>query len=339
MKICGNIVRGSFFLLLIFVTAAFSQSDNKQSDKPVVQTAVPVTKVSAPGGSTEDRYRIGFQDTLDVQVFRHPELSKRVAVAPNGTISLFRLDQPVVAVCKTEEELANDIAAAYAKDYLKNPEVSVLVVEQKSQSVSVIGAVEKPGSFYINRRIHLLELLAFAGGPKTDEAGTRLLVARTGSTSNCQDADASKDSDDVQLMDFKLRDVQEGKQTLWMRPGDVVSVMDADVVYVYGNVNKQGSVKIKEPLTLTQAIVLAAGLKPATRKDNIRVLRQKSGSVEREELVYDLSKIDKGASPDPFLEPNDIVAVSEDKTKSIINSIARSITGGVSNVFYRIPLP
>lgn len=339
MKIYGNIVRGSFFLLLIFVTSAFSQSDSKQSDKPRIPAAEPVTKVSAPSGSTEDRYRIGFQDTLDVQVFRHPELSKRVAVAPNGTISLFRLDQPVVAVCKTEEELANDIAAAYAKDYLKNPEVSVLAVEQKSQSVSVIGAVEKPGSFYINRRIHLLELLAFAGGPKTDEAGTRLLVARTGSSSNCQDADASKDPDDVQLMDFKLRDVQEGKQTLWMRPGDVVSVMDADVVYVYGNVNKQGSVKIKEPLTLTQAIVLAAGLKPATRKDNIRVLRQKSGSVDREELVYDLSKIDKGTSPDPFLEPNDIVAVSEDKTKSIINSIARSITGGVSNVFYRIPLP
>ena len=139
------------------------------------------------------------------------------------------------------------------------------------------------------------------------------------------------------LMDFKLRDVQEGKQTLWMKPGDVVSVLDADLVYVYGNVNKQGSVKMKGPTTLTQAIVMAAGLKPATRKDYIRILRQKPGSTERSEMVYDLSKIDKGAAPDPFLEPDDIVAVSEDKTKSIINSIARSLTGGVSNVLYRIP--
>ena len=95
---------------------------------------------------------------------------------------------------------------------------------------------------------------------------------------------------------------------------------------------------MKEPITLTQAIVMAAGLKSATRKENIRVLRQKPGGTEREELVFDLSKIDKGAAPDPFLQPNDIVAVSEDKAKSIINSIARSITGGVSNVFYRIPI-
>jgi polysaccharide export outer membrane protein len=326
-------------LSLIFAAcavSAFSQTEVRQSDKSTTQQGVSAPAGSA-AGDTEERYRIGYQDTLDVQVFRHPELSKRVAVAPNGTISLFRLDQPVAAVCKTEVELANDIATAYAKDYLKSPEVSVLAVEQKSQSVAVIGAVEKPGNFFINRRVHLLELIAYAGGPKADAAGTRVLVARSGSNSNCQEADPSKAPGDVVLLDFKLRDVQEGKQTLWMRPGDVVSVMDADVVYVYGNVNKQGSVKIKEPLTLTQAIVLAAGLKSATKKDNIRVLRQKPGSADREELVYDLSKIDKGAAPDPFLEPNDIVAVSEDKTKSIINSIARSLTGGVSSVFYRIP--
>jgi len=321
-------------VVLSAVLISLSQTDTKQS---VISVPTASQPVSANNNSSEERYRIGFQDTLDVQVFRHPELSKKVAVAPNGTISLFRLDDPILAICKTEAELANDIAKAYAKDYLKNPEVSVLAVEQKSQSVSVIGAVEKPGSFYINRKVHLLELLAFAGGPKTEEAGSRILVARAGSRSNCQTSEANKEADDVVLMDFKLRDVQEGKQTLWMKPGDVVSVLDADLVYVYGNVNKQGSVKLKGPTTLTQAIVMAAGLKPATRKDNIRVLRQKPGSTERVEMIYDLSKIDKGAIPDPLLEPDDIVAVSEDKTKSIINSIARSLTGGVSNVLYRIP--
>ena len=190
------------------------------------------------------------------------------------------LDEPLVAVCKTEAELANDVAKAYGKDYLKNPEVSVLAVEQKSQSVSVIGAVERP-DYFINRKVHLLELLAFAGGPKTDEAGSRILVARAGSRSNCQNSAANKEPDDVMLMDFKFRDVQEGKQTLWMKPGDVVSVLDADLVYVYGNVNKQGSVKMKGPTTLTQAIVMAAGLKPATRKDYIRILRQKPGSTDK----------------------------------------------------------
>ena len=133
----------------------------------------------------EDRYRIGFQDVLEIQVYRHGELNKRVSVNPNGTINLFRLKDPVIAVCKTEAELAAAIEEAYKKDYLKNPEVNVVAVEQRSRAFAVIGAVEKPGQYMINRRVKLLELIAQAGGP-TKEAGTRVLVARTGSTSNCR---------------------------------------------------------------------------------------------------------------------------------------------------------
>jgi len=328
------------FLSIVYVNGQGENPVKRGTQPPVNSTAsvVPGTQVPPLPNSPDERYRIGYQDTLDIQVFRHPELNKRVSVDTNGTIQLFRLDSPLIAVCKTESELAGDIAKAYEKDYLRNPEVNVIAVEQKSQSVSVIGAVEKPGSFFINRRVHLLELLAFAGGPKTSEAGTRLLVARTGSRSNCQTGDNPiKDNDTVELMDFKIRDVQAGKETLWMQPGDVVSVMDADVVYIYGNVNRQGAVKIKEPLTLTQALVLAEGLKSATKKDHIRVLRGKPGSTDREEIVFDLTQIDKGKAKDPYLEPNDIIAVSEDKTKSIINNVGRSLTQGIPSLFYRIP--
>jgi polysaccharide export outer membrane protein len=295
-------------------------------------------QTTTSAGRENERYRIGFQDTLDVQVFRHPELARRVTVNPNGTINLFRLDEPILAVCKTETELANDIAKAYEKDYLRNPEVNVIAIERKSQAVAVIGAVEKPGSFYIDRRVHLLELLAFAGGPKTDAVGSRLIVARTGSTSNCRmNEKPSADGEDIVLMDFKIRDIQEGKQTLWMKPGDIVSVLDADQVFVYGNVNKQGAVKMSEPLTLTQAIVSAEGFKPATQMDNVRVLRRKPGSTEPEEIVYNFKEIAKGTKPDPFLEPNDIVAVSQDKTKAILKGIGKSLTNGLSTIFYKVP--
>jgi polysaccharide export outer membrane protein len=286
---------------------------------------------------TNERYRIGYQDVLDVQVFRHPELNRRVNVNPNGTINLFRLNEPIVAVCKTENELAKDIEAAYQKDYLREPQVNVIAVEQKSQAVAVIGAVQKPGSFYLNRRVQLLELLAFAGGPDVEHVGSRLLVYRPGSTSNCKTAEPqTADNSEIKLMDFRLRDVQQGKQTLWMQPGDIVSVLDADQVFVYGNVNKQQAVKMTEPLTLTRAIVLAEGLKPAT-DNNIRILRQKPGSTEREEIVVNFKDIVKGNKPDPFLEPNDIVAVSQDKAQSIINTIGKSLTNGIPSILYRVP--
>ena len=142
-----------------------------------------------------------------------------------------------------------------------------------------------------------------------------------------------------QLLDVALKDVQEGKTSIWMQPGDIVSVMDADQVYVYGNVNKQGVVRMREPLTLTQAIVAAEGLKAATDLGNVRVIRQKPGSSERTETIYNFKEIAQGKSTDPYLQPNDIVAISRDKTQSILNSIGSSLTNGIPSIFYRIPAP
>jgi len=169
------------------------------------------------------------------------------------------------------------------------------------------------------------------------EAGTRLLVARTGSTTNCREAGDATNGDQIAVVDFKIREVQEARQTFWMQPGDVVSVLDADIIYVYGNVNKQGSFKVREPITLTQAIVSAEGLKSAARRDKIRVLRQMPGSVDRAEFIFDLSQIDKGKVKDPYLEPNDIVAVSQDNAKAILFGLANSIKSSVPSAIYRLP--
>ena len=313
---------------IVVTVAAIGISDAVKAQTPSDQTI-------AASSPTNDRYRIGFQDVLQIEVYKHPDLNQRVPVSPNGSIALFRLDKPMVAVCKTEAELAAEIAAEYKKKFIRNPQVKVMVAEQKSQAIMVIGAVEKPGSYFVDRRIHLLEMIAMAGGPNK-ESGTRLLVARTGSTSKCQDNSDDQDAE-VAVLDYKVRDIQEAKQIVWLRPGDVVSVLDADIIYVYGNVNQQGALKIREPITLTQAIASSEGLKPAAKKSKIRILRQRGGNADREELVFDLDQIDKGKVKDPVLEPNDIVAVSEDRTKSILLGIANSIKNSVPSALYRFP--
>lgn len=323
----------SFPAFCLLILANFGAAQTPSNDVKSVRTA----ETFPTAQQKDERYRIGYQDKLDIQIFRHPELAQSVNVNSNGTINLFRIPTPIVAVCKTERELGDDVAEAYRKDYLRNPEVNVVAAEQRSQAFAVIGAVEKPGSYFINRRINLLELLAQAGGP-SKEAGSRVIVARTGSTSNCKlNEAAAADTADVKLMDFKIKDILEAKQSLVMQPGDIVSVMDADVVYVYGNVNKQGQVIIKEPITLTQAIASSEGLKPSS-KSRVRILRQRPNSLEREELIFDLNKIKKRETQDPYLEPNDVVAVSEDAAKSILRGIGQSLTGGVSSIFYRVPI-
>lgn len=294
---------------------------------------------NAPTGlqaSRDDRYRIGLQDVLDVQVFRHPELNIRASVNPDGMIYLYRLDKPISAVCKTERELARDIEAAYKVGHLRDPQVNVTVAEQRSQSMAVIGAVEKPGSFFVSREMNLLQLLALAGGPNK-ESGTRLFVVRGGSVSACQDANAAADES---FMSFKIRDVQEGKVSMKMRPGDVISVLKADIIYVYGNVIKPGPVEVREPITLTQAIATAEGLKPATDRSEVRIIRQRGPGQEPEDIVVNLGEIEKRRARDPILEPNDIVAVSKDRTKDILVGFKNAITNGLPSIIARgVPVP
>jgi protein involved in polysaccharide export with SLBB domain len=141
---------------------------------------------------------------------------------------------------------------------------------------------------------------------------------------------------EMMLLNFKVRDVLEGKQNLWMQPGDVVSVLDSDVVYLYGDVKKVGAVKMKEPITLTQAIVSAEGLK-STAKSQVKILRLKEGSRDRMELAFNLKDIEKRKIQDPFLEPNDIVAVSEDSSKVILKGVTDVLKSAVPSLIYLVP--
>jgi polysaccharide biosynthesis/export protein len=310
------------------------------ADAASAQTAPNATVASVNAvdiKNNDERYRIGYQDVLTVAVFTpRPQAPETVSVAPDGTIRLSRLPEyPITVVCKTEQELAKEITALLKQHVYVNPFVSVRAVEQRSQSFAVIGAVVKPGSFYLTRKIRLLELLSFAGGPDTEKAGTKMIVARTGSNSVCREdaRDSNQTADEqLELYQYNVKDVLQGKENLWMQPGDIVSVLDADLVYVYGNVNKQGSIKLTRPLTLRQAISEAEGFAPASKKDKIRVIRQKDGSTDWEEIVFNLKDIESGKVKDPFLMPNDIVAVSEDPVKSLLNKIKNSVTGGLGNL-------
>lgn len=278
---------------------------------------------------TNERYRIGFQDTLEIIVFKHEDLTLRaVNVSPEGTIVLPRLENvPIMAVCKTERELADAITALY-RTVLKNPFVSVRAIDQRSQPFSVIGAVEKPGSFNLNRKIRLLELLAFAGGPDVEKAGANIQVARVGNVSGCVET-ADSQQGEVTFFRYKIKDVMDGKENPWMQPGDVVSVSDIEYAFVVGNVKEAAKVPLKEPVTLTQAIAFAGGLAPEAKTSKVRIQRQKSGDTEKIETVYDLKDILSRKIPDPILQANDIVDVPKDGVKSIRNGLIKVFTGGI----------
>ncbi len=129
----------------------------------------------------------------------------------------------------------------------------------------------------------------------------------------------------------------DGTQNPWMQPGDVVSILEADEVYVVGNVVEPAKVSLREPKTLTEAIAAALGLDATANTEKVIIQRQEAGKPNRTELVYNLKDIRDEKIPDPQLQANDIVKVSNDRVKSVKNGILKAITGGLGNIFYRFP--
>ena len=315
--------------------------------QPSTSTTAPVPVVV--GDDTADRqlsaqrqnekYRLGFQDTVEIQVFKHPELSRVANISPDGTILMPRIEKPIIAVCKTERELGEIIGTMY-KNYLVSPFVTVRVVEQLSQPFAVIGAVEKPGSFYLNRRIRLLSLLSLAGGPLVEKSGAKIQVARVGNVSGCTDpaADGSADkNDDVVFLTYRINDVMKGTDNPWMEPGDIVSVLEAEEAYVVGNVIKPTKISLKEPVTLTQAIAIGGGLAPEAKTAKVTIQRQTADSPSKTEMIYDLKDIRDKKIQDPLLQANDIVEVPKDGVKSFRNGVVKALTGGIPSILYRFP--
>lgn len=310
--------------------------ENNGSDSATQKNKVKIQ--SQDYEKNNERYRIGFKDILDIKVYRHPELNQTVSVNPDGTINLYRIDNPVVAVCKTEKELSDLIATLY-QNFLRKPFINVRAVEQKSQPLAVIGAVKKPGVFYLNNKVRLIQLLSMAEGHDVEFAGSKVQIARIGNQSGCRNTDNGSASPDVEFLSFNLFEILKGRQNPWVQPGDIVSVLEAEEAYVVGNVvNEAEKISLKEPITLTQAIAKAGGVNNTAKTSKVRIQRQKAGTPLRTTLIFDLKEIRENKVEDPILQPNDIVEVPTDKLKSARNSFIKALTGGIGNIFYRFPL-
>lgn len=307
----------------------------KPSSTPNVEKNVAV-EVNPYKNQTTGKYRIGFQDTIEVQVYRHPELSRQVNVNPDGTIRMPRIANPIIAACKTESELENTITA-YLKSYLKDPFVSVKAVEQRSQPIAVVGAVVKPGNFYLNKKVRLLELLSYAGGPDVEFAGTRVQVAKVGNLSGCDEAgESGNEEKSAEFVGYKLNDVLTGRSNPWMQPGDIVSVLMAEEAYVVGNVMKPTKVVMKESMSLTQAIAAAGGVSKTAKTDKVIIQRQEENG-NKTSLVFNLKDITSRKIPDPQLQSNDIVQVDTDKIKSILDGVKSLFKTALPGAVYAIP--
>jgi len=182
-----------------------------------------------PNGDTEKStlvvtvdYIIGPEDVLDIAVWKNTELSKTVAVRPDGKISL-PLIGDVVAVGKTTSQLADAISGKL-KEYKENPQVSIIVSQVNSYAIYVLGEVARPGKFPLKSKTTILQAVTLAGGFTTTAARNKLVVFRF-SESGEKDVKIKASYDDIVLRDG-------AGQNITLKPGDTLVVPSENMVLV-----------------------------------------------------------------------------------------------------------
>src|SRR5678810_117982 len=271
-----------------------------------MKTIIALVIFLVPVYAQDDRYRIGPGDVVDIRVYNRPQLSREaVRVEGNGMIRMPLVENDIQAACLTEGELAKEISTRYAR-YYKNLQVDVFIKEYHSRQVAVIGAVNEQSRFELQRRIRLLDLLTYAKGT-SPKAGQTINIVHAPRVQACQKAGES--ADDAGFSSYKLSETLQGdpRANPFIEAGDIITVPEANLVYVVGNVYTPLTIPLKEPITLSRAVAMAGGVKQDSKKDKVRIVRQEPGMTTSKEIIVDLTAIEKKRAEDIALLPNDII--------------------------------
>ena len=169
------------------------------------QTAAP----DADGRGAPDAYRIGPEDQLLISVWKNDAMSRSVLVRPDGKIALPLLND-VQAAGLTALEL-RDVLTAKLKDFIPNPEVTVIVSDVRSLKVSVIGEVARPGRYELRSWATVLDALALAGGFTQYASRSKIVILHPKGKS-------------MEKIPFNYNEVSGKQENFYLRNGDIVLV-------------------------------------------------------------------------------------------------------------------
>jgi polysaccharide export outer membrane protein len=133
-----------------------------------------------PAALDRDHYVIGADDVIQVVVWKNQELSVTVPVRPDGRISVPLVDDVQAAGLTTAE--LKMVLSEKLQEFVKNPEVTVIVSQINSKRVYLLGGIAKQGSFPLIQDMRVLDALALGGGFTTfADKGDVKILRRKGS--------------------------------------------------------------------------------------------------------------------------------------------------------------
>jgi polysaccharide biosynthesis/export protein len=307
---------------------------------------------------------LGPGDVISLQVADDPDIAGKYLVADSGEISIPTVPNPIHAGGLTTSQLSKAVAKGL-KDaqILNDPVVSIFVEEYHSHTVTVLGAVVRPGSYPVETHTTVLDVISEAGG-LLPSAGSLVTIAKrgtpeaaaavaapTGSTtaaaSNAAAMNGSRtasvknasfeknpvvlpDNGDVKRIDLHMLVTgKDPNMNIEVKAGDVVSVGTAPVVYIVGAVTRPGAFAIegdKSEITVLQALSLVEGLTPVAASSKAMIVRG-SADKDREEIPININKVMSGKDKDQYLLADDILFIPESGRKKTMQKAGQAAVG------------
>ncbi|WKB52145.1 polysaccharide export protein EpsE [Eleftheria terrae] len=209
-------------------------------------------------------YVIGAGDVIRVNVFQSPDLSIETRVSETGAVTYPLLGQVQIGgltVVQAEKRIADGLRSG---NYVKQPQVSILLVQVRGNQASVLGQVNRPGRYPLEMaNTKLSDLLAMAGGVAGTGADTIVVSGMRGGKPFRSEIDlpsifvSGKSSDDIVILN-----------------GDVVYVDRMPTVYIYGEVQRPGALRLERNMSVMQALATGGGLTQRGTEKGLRVHRR-----------------------------------------------------------------
>jgi len=226
---------------------------------------------SATGAAAPAESRLGSGDLVRIVVFQNPDLTLETRITEAGVVSYPLLGQVRLGgltVTAAEKLIAEGLRNG---NFVKNPQVTLVLLQVRGSQVSVLGQVNRPGRYPIEiADTRLTDMLANAGGVAAN--GSDLVVVtgqREGRPMRVE----------VDLP--RLFAPGGGAADLVLRNGDTIWVDRQPLVYIYGEVQRPGPMRLERGMTVMQALASGGGLTQRGTEKGIRVHRKADdGSVQ-----------------------------------------------------------
>ena len=250
-------------------------------------------------------YTINAGDSLAITVYNHSDLSiEKTVVTTDGCIGMVLVGQLKISGMTLDQ--ASHAIEKKLSGYIRNPKVGISLLDIKSETASISGAINKPGMYTIAQGMRLADLVALAGG-----VASRLYDG--------QILDAVDYNKSVFVRDGKLLPVDFAKainmgdqdDNIQLHKGDYIhlATRDNSMVYLLGDAKKPQRRVLMPGMGLLELISSSGGINE-THWQYVIIIR---GGVDKPKIYkVDIDGILQGRKPNVLLESGDVVYVPHD---------------------------